>query len=90
MPKLGEVAGADIKVYYLDHDPPHVHAVHADGVIKIEIATGNIVRVRGTRPKARTERLILAWVQRHAVSLTAAFREIQAGIELKKMGPSDD
>lgn len=37
MPKLADLGIAEIKMYYKDHDPPHIHAFHAEGVVKLAV-----------------------------------------------------
>lgn len=62
MPRVGETLGIVFYVYADDHDPPHVHAIHGDNAILIEIATSNVLA--GWMP-ASQRREAVAWVENH-------------------------
>lgn len=77
MPTLADLGFAVIKVYFEDHDPPHVHAVTSDGTVKVEVETSRIVRVAGRMPSPAVRRAILAWIEGRRPLLIAAFRAAQ-------------
>jgi hypothetical protein len=50
-----------VRIYTLDHPPPHVHVRKAGAVIKIDLATHQAVEVAGEisdRDISRAERLV--------------------------------
>lgn len=42
MPEISRFLGIVIAMYYLDHAPPHFHAVYGEYEVTIEIATAKI------------------------------------------------
>ncbi len=78
MPTLADLGFALIKMYFEDHDPPHVHAVLADGTVRVEIETLRITRVGGRMPSPADRRAILEWIETRRPTLIAAFRAEQA------------
>ena len=50
-----------MRIYTLDHPPPHVHVWKAGAVVKIDLATAEVVEVAGAisdRDVKRAERLV--------------------------------
>lgn len=43
MPTLHAEDGVEICMYFFDHNPPHVHAFHADEEVLLVIRTGAIL-----------------------------------------------
>ena len=74
MPTIFRFDGFRIVINPLDHPPPHVHVLNADGFVLIEIETLLIRRYRDMREKdvARAVRL----VAENQESLLASWREI--------------
>jgi hypothetical protein len=75
MPTLIRESGFEVRIYTLDHPPPHVHIEKAGAAIKIDLATSRVVRVVGTasdRDIRRAERL----VEKHLRMLNDAWREL--------------
>ena len=61
MPTLIREAGFEIRIYTLDHPPPHVHVARAGAIMKIELATHHAVEIVGAitdRDVRRAERLV--------------------------------
>ena len=50
MPTLIREGGFEIRIYTLDHPPPHVHVAKAGAVMKIELATCEVVKSLGPSP----------------------------------------
>jgi hypothetical protein len=68
MPTVIREAGFEVRIYTLDHPPPHVHAWKAGAVVTIDLATHEAVEVVGKisdRDISRAERL----VTRHSARL---------------------
>jgi len=78
MPTIIREAGFDVRVYTLDHPPPHVHVERAGAVLKIDLATAEVVRIVGAisdRDIKRAERL----VAKHSQVLKEAWRRLHGG-----------
>ena len=61
MPTLIRREGFEIRIYTLDHPPPHVHVFKAGAVMKIDLSTGMVTEVVGKisdRDVRRAERLV--------------------------------
>jgi hypothetical protein len=61
MPAVIRQAGFEVRIYTLDHPPPHVHVWKAGAVVKIDLATHEAVEVSGEisdRDINRAERLV--------------------------------
>lgn len=78
MPTIVREAGFDVRIYTLDHPPPHVHVERAGAVLKINLATSEVVRIVGAisdRDIKRAERL----VAKHSQVLKEAWRRLHGG-----------
>ena len=65
MPTLVRERGFEVRIYTLDHPPPHVHVAKAGAVMRIDLAHCQVTEIVGTisdRDVQRAERL----VARHA------------------------
>lgn len=54
-------AGFDVRIYTLDHPPPHVHVWKAGAVVKIELISHEAIEIVGAisdRDVKRAERLV--------------------------------
>ena len=61
MPTVIREAGFEVRIYILDHPPPHVHVWKAGAVVKIDLARHETVEVVGEisdRDIGRAERLV--------------------------------
>jgi len=61
MPTVIRQAGFEVRIYTLDHPPPHVHVWKAGAVVKIDLATAEVVEVVGAisdRDVKRAEHLV--------------------------------
>ena len=70
MPTVLREAGFQVRIYTLDHPPPHVHVWKAGAVVKIDLTTHEAVEIVGAisdQDVKRAERLVArhaAWLQR--------------------------
>ena len=69
MPRVGQVDGASIYIYFADHNPPHFHARQAGS--EALIAISSLAVLRGTVPSLRE---VLAWAGANQELLMAAWR----------------
>lgn len=61
MPTIIREDGYEIRIYTLDHPPPHVHVAKAGAVLKIDLATCQVIEIVGTisdREAKRAEGLV--------------------------------
>lgn len=61
MPTVLREGGFQIRIYTLDHPPPHVHVYKGGAVVRIDLATLQATEVVGfisDRDVARAERLV--------------------------------
>ncbi len=66
MPTIIREDGYEIRIYTLDHSPPHVHVAKAGAVLKIDLATCHVIEIVGTisdREVKRAEALVTKYVQ---------------------------
>lgn len=75
MPTVLRKAGFEVRIYTLDHPPPHVHVWKAGAVVKIDLTTHEAIEIVGAisdRDVGRSERL----VAEHAVRLKREWTRI--------------
>ena len=75
MPTVLREEGFEVRIYTLDHPPPHVHVAKAGAIVRIDLATRTVTEIVGTisdRDVKRAEQL----VARHAKRLTAEWTNI--------------
>ena len=61
MPTVLREAGFEVRIYTLDHPRPHVHVWKAGAVVKIDLATREVIEIVGAisdRDVKRAERLV--------------------------------
>lgn len=61
MPTLIREEGFEVRIYTLDHPPPHVHVAKAGALVKIDLSTCQTVEIVGAisdRDVKRAERLV--------------------------------
>lgn len=66
MPTLIREAGFEVRIYTLDHPPPHVHVAKAGAVLKIDLATCQAIEINGKisdREAVRAESLVAKHAQ---------------------------
>ncbi len=66
MPTLIRQGGFEVRIYTLDHPPPHVHVAKGGAVLKIDLATCQVVEIVGKIPDRdvrRAEALVAANAQ---------------------------
>ena len=66
MPTIIREDGYEIRIYTLDHPPPHVHVAKAGAVVKIDLATCQVIEIVGTisdREVRRAEVLVAKHAQ---------------------------
>ena len=63
MPTFVRRGGFEIRIYTLDHPPPHVHVFKAGAILKVDLSTCLVTEIAGDisdRNVRRAERLVAA------------------------------
>jgi hypothetical protein len=66
MPTLIREQGFEVRIYTLDHPPPHVHVAKAGAIVKIDLATCLVIEIVGQisdRDVKRAEELVAEHTQ---------------------------
>ena len=53
MPIVYELEGISIKIYFVDHDPEHLHAKYAEYEVKVEIKTKKTIKGKFPKPQMK-------------------------------------
>ena len=62
MPTLLREDGFEVRIYTLDHPPPHVHVAKAGAVVKIDLSIHHAIEIVGSisdRDVRRAEQLVV-------------------------------
>ena len=84
MPTLSIFFGLIIRMYYKDHQPPHIHVQYQSYNAVVDILTGNVTE--GDLP-IRQLRFVQAWVEIHKDDLAANWELCRNGEEPFKIMP---
>lgn len=84
MPEISRFFGIIIRMFFDDHNPPHVHAEY-QGRKAVFDFTGNIMR--GGLGSRTATKLVREWIDIHVDDLRSDWELAQAGRELKKIDP---
>ncbi len=83
MPEISQFLGISIYIYFLDHPPPHFHAIYGEYEIKVEIDSGVVT---GRFPR-RALKSVLEWHELHQDKLREVWRLAEQGLPLEKIEP---
>ncbi len=86
MPEISRFFGIVIRMYYDDHNPPHLHAEHQRNKTLFDFQ-GNILR--GNLGSRTALRLVREWIDLHVAELQEDWDLARAGRELNKIDPLD-
>jgi hypothetical protein len=84
MPEISRFLGIVIRMYFLDHVPPHFHARY--GRKKAQIAI-DPARLRNGQLPPRVLALVLEWAKLHQGELLANWQRLQAGEPPHRIAP---
>jgi len=84
MPRICEFYGIAIYMYFLDHAPPHFHAIYGRYDAEVEISSGVILK--GELP-SRAERLVREWSQTYRLELEANWNQAREHQPLQPIPP---
>jgi hypothetical protein len=74
MPTLQDFGSFQIRIYFRDRNPPHVHVVSPDETALLRIADGTVIRGKIDAAMLRTAQ---AWVAEHKGELMTKWMEFQ-------------
>lgn len=66
MPTLVRGEGFEVRIYTLDHPPPHVHVAKGGAIVKIDLTTLQATAIAGSisdRDVKRAEQLVARYAQ---------------------------
>ena len=86
MPELSRFFGIVIRMFFEEHNPPHIHAEHQGNKAVFDLS-GNITR--GNMKSRTAIKLVREWIDLHVPELREDWELAQAGREIKKINPLD-
>ncbi|MCK5851379.1 MAG: DUF4160 domain-containing protein [Kiritimatiellae bacterium] len=86
MPELSRFFGIIIRMFFDEHNPPHIHAEHQGNKAVFDLS-GNITR--GDLKSRTAIKLVREWIDLHTSELQEDWTLAQAGQEIKKIAPLD-
>ncbi len=86
MPEICRFFGIIIRMFFDDHNPPHIHAEHQGNQAVFDM-NGNISK--GDLKSRTATRLVREWIDLHASELREDWDLAQEGNEIKKIAPLD-
>ncbi len=84
MPTISVFYGILIQMFWLDHDPPHFHALYAEHEAVIEIRSLKVIR--GSLPR-RALVLVREWAQEHRDELLENWERCRRNESPRKITP---
>ncbi len=84
MPEISRFFGIIVRMFFDEHNPPHVHAEYQGKKAVLDLC-GNVTRDDlGSRTATR---LVREWIDLHVDELHADWELAQAGRDVKKIAP---
>ena len=83
MPTISMFYGILIRMYYNDHNPPHIHAIYGDDTACFDF-DGELIE--GDIPK-KQRKLVEAWIAIHHEELAANWKLAENGEQIFKIEP---
>jgi hypothetical protein len=84
MPEISRFFGVIVRMYYDDHDPPHLHVEYQGNKATVDF-NGNILR--GGIGSRTALRLVRQWIDLHTVELEEDWTLAKAGRSVNKIAP---
>ncbi|MDR4494795.1 MAG: DUF4160 domain-containing protein [Nitrospirales bacterium] len=86
MPEISRFFGIIIRMFFDEHNPPHIHVEHQGNKAVFDLR-GNITH--GNLKSRTAVKLVREWIDLHVTELLENWNLAQAGQELKKIDPLD-
>lgn len=87
MPTIAWFYGIAIRMYFLDHPPPHFQAVYNEHEANVAIETGEVIAGRLPRVAAQ---MVKQWTLLHQAELMENWRRARARMPLERIPGLDD
>jgi len=87
MPTISWFYGIAIRMYFLDHPPPHFQAIYGEHEANVAIATGDVIG--GYLPKTAA-RLVKQWTLAHQAELQENWKRARDKLALQRIAGLDD
>jgi len=84
MPEISRFFGIIIRMFFEDHNPPHIHVEYQGKKAVIDFR-GNILR--GDIASNTAIRLVRDWIDLHHFELEEDWALAQSGVKLKRIKP---
>mgnify|MGYP006286960399 CR=1 FL=1 len=84
MPEISRFLGIIIRMFYDDHNPPHIHAEYSGNKALLDFY-GNIIR--GSLESRTALRLTREWIEMRRKELNADWERARSGEKLEKIDP---
>jgi len=84
VPEISRFFGIIIRMFFSEHNPPHIHVEYQDSKAVFDLA-GNITH--GGLKSRTAVRLVREWIDLHVVELREDWELAQAGRELNRIDP---
>jgi hypothetical protein len=84
VPRISELYGIVIAMYYREHGVPHFHATYAGATVVVSIQTGDVIA--GSIP-ARALRLVGEWSELHRDELRLNWARAREQVPLVSIDP---
>lgn len=84
MPVISVFFGIVIRMYYEDHDPPHIHAEYQGQRARFDFEG---VAIAGSIRSAVARRRIAEWAKLNRPALEANWQRMRAGCPLERVKP---
>lgn len=84
MPEISRFFGIIIRMFFDEHNPPHVHAEY-QGQKAVFDLNGNVTR--GDLSSRTATRLVREWIDLHVDELKIDWELAQAGREVRQIAP---
>lgn len=86
MPEISRFFGIIIRMFFDEHNPPHIHAEHQGNKAVFDLS-GNMTQ--GSLKSRTAIKLVREWIDLHVAELLEDWELAQAGKEIKKIDPLD-
>ena len=86
MPTISWFYGIAIRMYVVDHNPPHFHVIYNEYAAMISISNGELIE--GSLPK-RARRLVADWMELHHAELVANWALASEGNQPERIAGLD-
>lgn len=86
MPEICRFFGIIIRMFFEEHDPPHLHAEYHGSKAVFDF-NGNTLK--GTLNSRTATKLVREWIDLHVEELEEDWNLARAGKEMKKIEPLD-